>query len=143
MSGRRSRASGPEHTDEDAGRPAGVEQTCDIPGEFGLKAINDQIRQLASGVEKLPPAAMIAVRRADLKATQERRRSFFTSYISGKTGQTKNRRFNFYVRAPASVWAWATPRSSAARLMANMGITISNGGGTKPIRSGKPRMSNG
>jgi tetratricopeptide (TPR) repeat protein len=75
-----------------------LEATDNLPNGFRLKAINDQIRQIAKGAEKLPAAAVKAAQRADLSVTLEHRRSFFTSYISGKSDDIKKRRFNFYVR---------------------------------------------
>ncbi len=75
-----------------------MEETGDLPGGFSLKAVNDQIRQIAGGVENVPGAVVTVARRADLRVTREHRRSFYTSYISGKTHDTKKRRFNSYVR---------------------------------------------
>ena len=75
-----------------------MEATPDLPKGFGLKAINDQIRQIAKGEESVPPAVASAARRAELSVSLQHRRSFFTSYISGKTGGVKRRRFNSYVR---------------------------------------------
>jgi tetratricopeptide (TPR) repeat protein len=76
-----------------------IEATADLTGGFPLEAINDQISQIAHGAEKLAPAVVKAARRADQTATKEHRRSFFTSYISGKSSDAKRRRFNSYVRA--------------------------------------------
>jgi tetratricopeptide (TPR) repeat protein len=75
-----------------------LEATDELPNGFRLKVINDQIRQIAEGVEKLPAAAVKAAQRADLSVNLEHRRSFFTSYISGKSEDIKKRRFNYYVR---------------------------------------------
>ncbi len=75
-----------------------MEATLEDPTGFSLKAINDQIRLIAKGAEGLPGAAVDAARRVDLRVTHDHRRSFFTSYISGKTGDGKRRRFNSYVR---------------------------------------------
>ena len=75
-----------------------MEATHDLPKGFGLKAINDQIRQIAKGAAGVPQAVVTAARRAEVIVSLQHRRSFFTSYISGKTGDVKRRRFNSYVR---------------------------------------------
>lgn len=76
-----------------------LEETRDLTKGFTLKAVNDQIRRIARGTDGLPAAVTNSARRADLRVTREHRRSFFTSYISGKADLTKNRRFNSYVRS--------------------------------------------
>jgi tetratricopeptide (TPR) repeat protein len=75
-----------------------METTLDLATGLNLKAINDQIHQIGKAVDDLPLAVVKAARRVDLSVTFEHRRSFFTSYISGKKADIEKRRFNFYVR---------------------------------------------
>lgn len=63
---------------------------------FDLTAVFEQIRQIARGGAGIPADVADAARHAKLLINPV---SFFNTYISGKQGDVKSRRFNYYVRA--------------------------------------------
>ena len=74
-----------------------MEATPDLPKGFGLKAINDQIRQIAKGEESVPPAvASGTTSRAERQSSASP--EFLHELHQRKNGRRERRRFNSYVR---------------------------------------------